>query len=318
METKILIIANKTTNLLDAILFYMENEKIDYFISPDFHNIEESFTNIIWIDDTKKDRINIKADIPIIRISNNKKQITDKLVINTILTNLISDNTIYTNVQKEYLYRKGIYSILLQKLNELIDNPYNYNGIIYDLTQIKTKPNNWIFKFDSIGETYTWLSKMNKSLPNDFVRKGINFYDDKVVYNDSLKEINYLTEKIVEIKEQKKNIDIFICTKEEFNKLKDNYFFKLLLKNICNTFILYLIDKNTLIEKEPIIYEKILDGIAIYKDCIYRDTYQDEMSLGYVDCNQNTIDEYNKYFDYLVNNYGYKINTESDFDEFQK
>lgn len=317
MESKIFIKANKITNLLDAILFYMENEKKAYIVSDNFNSLTEDFTNIIWIDDDEENKINVNKNIPIIRISSKRKQIEDQYIVNTIITNLITDITIYTNVQKEYLYRKGIYNILLQKLSELIENLNNYNGIIYDLTGIKTKPDNWIFNFDSIGETYIWLSKMNKNLPDDFIRKGINFYDDKV-YNDSLKEINYLTEKIVEIKEQKKNIDIFICTKEEFNKLKDNYFFKLLLKNICDTFILYLIDKNFLMQKEPTIYEKILDGIAIYKDCVYRDTYKDELSLGYVDCKQETINEYNKYFEYLITNYGYKINTEDDFDEFQR
>lgn len=64
--------------------------------------------------------------------------------------------------------------------------------------------------------------------------------------------------------------------------------------------------------------ERLLDGIIIYEDCVYRDTYKDENSLGYVDCNQKTIDEYNKYFDYIMNKYGYRISTESDLNEFLK
>lgn len=84
---------------------------------------------------------------------------------------------------------------------------------------------------------------MNKSLPKEITRKGINFYNEKVVYNDSSKEINYLNEKIMSIKDKTKNIDLFICTKQEFKSLKGNYFFKLLLQNISTTYSIYLIDK---------------------------------------------------------------------------
>ena len=61
----------------------------------------------------------------------------------------------------------------------------------------------------------------NKKLPNDFVRKVINFYNDKI-YDDSLREINYLTEKLIEIQEGKNVIDIFICTKDELTLFKNN------------------------------------------------------------------------------------------------
>ena len=64
--------------------------------------------------------------------------------------------------------------------------------------------------------------------------------------------------------------------------------------------------------------EKVLDGICIYDDCIYRDTYEDEISLGYVDCNQKVIEEYLQYFDELKEEYGYKISSEGDMDEFLK
>ena len=59
-------------------------------------------------------------------------------------------------------------------------------------------------------------------------------------------------------------------------------------------------------------YNKLLDGVAIYDDSVYIDTYDDEYSLGKVDCNKSTIDEYNKYFDYVVDKYGTRINTEDD------
>ncbi|MDE5630285.1 MAG: hypothetical protein K2I70_01665, partial [Bacilli bacterium] len=188
-------------------------------------------------------------------------------------------------------------------VNVLLKNDYNYNGIIIDLTEIKTTPYNWVFNFDSIAETYAWLSKMNRMQTDSFVRKSVNFYDEKV-YNDSIKEINYLTDKIIDIKDKKKSIDIFILDGEELAKLKKNYFFKVLLQNISDTYQIYLVDKDNFKIKEPVIYESFLDGMTIYEDCIYRDTYKDELSLGFVDCTKETYDKYCELFEYTVKNYG--------------
>ena len=71
-------------------------------------------------------------------------------------------------------------------------------------------------------------------------------------------------------------------------------------------------NRRKLEEEEPEIFSKLLDGITIYDDCVYRDTYDDEFSLGFVDCNQKTIDEYNKYFDYIMDKYGDKVGLERD------
>lgn len=182
----------------------MKSEKIEYNVQADLLNTTNGIKKVIYIDDNNKDFSDFleKKDLSLIVISDKKKIINSKLNINYIITNLIYDETNYTEVQNEYLLKKGIYHIFLEKLSELIENTNNYDGIIYDFTELKLIPNNWIFNFDSINDTYDWLSKKNKMLPNEFVRKVINFYDDKV-YNDSLREINYLTEKLTEIKDGK-------------------------------------------------------------------------------------------------------------------
>ena len=318
MEGKILIVTKRQNNLLDSLKYFFEQEKIEYVISDSLHSIEKDITNLIYFHLESEDTLElpIKNNVPIIVIKEKKQLVKNNShLINYIVTSLIHDETNYTEVQKEYLFKKGIYHIFLQKIHELLENIYHYNNIIYDLTEIKGVPDNWIFNFESISETYAWLSRKNKSLQSNFPRKVINFYDDKI-YDDSLKEINYLTEKIVEIKNQMRVIDLFILTKEEYNILKNNYFFRFLLRHVSNTYSLYLIDRNRLEKEEKVILEKMLDGIVVYDDCIYRDTYQDEFSLGYVDCNQAVIDEYNEIFDYIMNTYGYKINSESDGNEF--
>ncbi len=312
MQEKVLIKASNESNLLDALIYFMNTERIDYVISNALEN-DSDITQIIYIDDGS---VTIDTKLPLIFISSEKKLIkSPSKSVNYIITNLINESVEYTDIQKEYLFKKGTYNIFLHNVSDLLKNDYNYNGIIIDLTFIKTAPYNWVFNFDSIAETYAWLSKMNRMQEDDFVRKSINFYDDKV-YNDSIKEINYLTDKIIDIKDKKKSIDIFILNKEELNKLKNNYFFKLLVQNISDAYQLYLIDKDTLLTKEPEIYADFLDGVTIYKDCIYRDTYQDELSLGFVDCTKETYDKYCRIFDYALKNYGILIESEGVLDEF--
>lgn len=317
MNEGLIIKAANQSNLLKAIIKYMECEKISYSIEDNLSKSTKYVKKIVYIDDDNKeldDLLKIE-DVSIIVISDKKRIIDSNLNINYIITNLIYDKTKYTDVQNEYLYKKGVYQIFLDKFSELLENANKYNGMIYDLTQLKTIPNKWIFGFDSINDTYNWLSIKNKMLPNSFVRKVINFYNDKV-YDDSLREINYLTEKLMEIKDGKNVIDIFICNKDELRFFEKNYFFKLLIKNISPTYKLYLIDKDKLFASDKDLAMELMDGIVIYNDCIYRDTYDDEFSLGYVDCNLNTIQEYNKYFDYILCKYSVEIKGESDLNEF--
>lgn len=307
MPEKILIYTKLKNNLLDALIYFMETEKLDYVVSDNIN--EEGVTSIIYIDDGVGE---IKTKLPIIFISGEKKIVkSTSKSLNYIVTNLINESVEYTEIQKEYLFKKGTYNIFLHNVSELLKNDYNYNGIIIDLTEIKTIPYNWVFNFDSIAETYAWLSKMNSMQDDEFVRKSINFYSEKV-YNDSIKEINYLTDKITDIKDKKKSIDIFILSPEELTSLRSNYFFKLLLQNTSETYQLYLIDKDTLKTKEPEIYNDFLDGTTIYKDCIYRDTYADELSLGYVDCTKETYDKYVRLFDYVLKEYGHLLSKEGE------
>lgn len=317
MNEKVIIVATIQSNLLKAIINYMESEKIEYCIQENLLKIEGNVKKIIYIDDENQgfNKYLENKNLAYILISDKKRLIKSKLNVNYMVTNLVYDKTKYTAVQNEYLYKKGIYNIFLEKLGELLENTSNYNGMIYDFTELKSTPNNWIFKFESINDTYSWLIKKNKMLPNNFVRKVMNFYNDKV-YDDSLREINYLTEKLKEIKEGKNVIDIFICNQEELKKFQKNYFFKLLIKNICSTYKFYLVDKEKLLANDKELTAKLTDGIAIYNDCVYRDTYEDEFSLGYVDCNENTRKEYDRYFDYIIDKYGVEIRNERDLNEF--
>lgn len=317
MDEKVVIKASRDSNLLKAVKNYMNSEKIDYIVQEDLSKHEPDVKKIVYIDDDGREFNEAfgKKNLSLIMISDRKRIVNTKLNINYIFTNLVFDETKYTEVQREYLYKKGIYHIFLEKLGELLGNPNDYNGMIYDLTELKSIPNNWTFSFESITDTYNWLLKKNRSLSDNFVRKIINFYDDKV-YDDSLREINYLTDKLVEIKDGRNVIDIFICNKSELELFKKNYFFKLLVKNISKTYKFYLIDKDELLKNDNELMTKLKDGIVIYDDCIYRDTYEDEISLGYVDCNTKTIEEYNKYFDYIIDKYGVEIKAESDLSEF--
>lgn len=316
METKVQIVTKKENILLESITYLLERERIEYQISDSINQLED-ITNIICLDYDESLTLECmnEKEIPMIMIEEKKKIIkNDSGVINYIITNLFSDDTIYTSVQKDYLFQKSAYAIFLEKVLELLNNNSNYNGMIYDLTEIKTIPKDWIFHFESIRDTYDWLLKKNDFLPDDLIRKGINFYSE-MVYDDSLREINYLTQKLVDIKNKKRSIDLFICTKEELHKFSNNYFFQMLLKNISSTYQIYFIDRVELEKKESDLVSKLLDGVAIYDDCVYRDTYDDENSLGFVDCNQKTVEEYNRYFDYVMNTYGNKINMDGDIDE---
>ena len=311
---KILIVSKEKKILYDALVYSFEREQIEYeWVSNLKGKISQDYSNIIYINyDNKEDLLFLsKVNTPVIVISNYLELINNEnTTINYILTPLVSDASNYTSVQKEYLYQKGIYNIIINRVYEFINNDNQINGLVVDTSNCKTKVNEWVFKFDSIAETYAWLSRKNIS-DHNFVEKVVNFYHEKI-YNDSSKEINYLADKIENIQNGFKLIDIFICTRKELEFFKTNYFFKLLLKNISDTYKIYIVNRDELKEEEPFIYNKLLDGVAIYDDCVYIDTYDDEYSLGKVDCNMSTIVEYNKYFDYVVDKYGVRINTEDD------
>ena len=318
MENKVIVTAQNKNNLTDAIENYMEKESIDYqFVDINSIQIEKDITDIIYIGNISElEELDINNNISIISINKSKSVIENSNnIINYIITDLLDDNNNYTEAQKEYLFQNGIYRVFIQQIDTLLKNSNNYNGIIYDITKIKKNTDNWIFSFDSISDTYHWLSEKNRNLKEDFTQKVISFYSEKV-YNDSLNEINYLSEKLLNIKRGQNIIDIFILTEEEYKKYKENFFFKVLTKNISETHKIYLIRKEEFIKNDLELYNKLLDGVIIYDDCVYRDTYSDEISLGVVDCKKETVEEYNKAFDYILDKYGYRLNSESDINEF--
>lgn len=296
---------NKENNLSDAIIYYLKNEKIDY----ELINENYDYKTIIYVG-YNNEKINVSEESSVILINDTKTIIENhNFTVNYIITDLINDDNHYTDVQKEYLFKKGAYNVLIQKVAELIENVNDYNALIYDLREIKVHPYNWIFKFESINETYNWLSRMNRTTNYNFTQKNISFYSDKV-YDDSVREINYLTEQIMNIKDKKNLIDIFILDQEEYNILRKNYFFKSLANNLSDTYSIYLIDKNEILNNDSDLLDKLRDGIIIYEDCVYKDTYNDEFSLGYVDCKKETVEEYSKYFDYILEKYGKKLTWE--------
>ena len=312
MDKKILIISEKQTNLLEALIYWLNQEKIEHDIFEKMsETIPEDISNIIYINYDNEAPLIKELNKPLIIISSTKTIIElSENIINYIITQLANDDTDYTSAQKEYLYREGIYNLVTTKVEELINDENDINGIVIDTKNCKTKLKDWVFSFDSIAESYAWLSNKNKSNKN-FTEKVVNFYHEKV-YNDSSKEINYLINKIKNIQDGIKMIDIFVCTKEELETFKTNYFFKLLLKNIRSNYQMYIIDRTSFIENDIDIYNKFLDGAIIYEDCVYIDTYDDEYSLGKVDCKDETIKEYNDYFNYIVKKYGTQIFEEGD------
>jgi len=310
MERKVMVLFKEKNNLLDAISYLLEQEQIDFVLTDKIIKPKD-ITDVIIIDSDSSLESNF--NVPIIAFYKDKSNIKNTSSnITYLVTPLIDDNNKYTPVQKEYLFKRGIFSVILKQVLDLINNK-EIDRLVIDFSYCKETLKEWVFDFSSISETYQWLSNKNKTLDKNFVQKVVNFYHDKI-YNDSLKEINYLTEKIVDIKEGKTLIDLFICTKEELNILKNNYFFKVLLKNISKNYQLFIIDKNELIKNDFEIYNKLLDGVAIYDDSVYIDTYDNEYSLGFVDCKEATIKEYNNYFDAVLKKYGKKVNGLGDID----
>ena len=107
---------------------------------------------------------------------------------NEIVTSLVNDNNNYTSAQEEYLFRDGIYNVINELVLDFINNR-TIDKLIYDTSCCKLKPTDWVFGFDSIAETYAWLSRKNRCVEKE--RKVIETCND-VIFNDSDKEINYL------------------------------------------------------------------------------------------------------------------------------
>lgn len=321
MDGKVLIISSKKTNLVDSIIYKFIQEKIEYILSAKIDNniLKEKICSVILIDNLEYKPIQeytSKNKIPVIFISNEKKTFDHtNHTVNFIITNLLDDQSNYTETQKEFLFRKDIYSIINAKVYDFVKNQDGYtNGLIIDTTECKPKYNNWVFDFDSINESYSWLARKRKTHNSNIEEKTIDYYRENI-YNDSDKEIKYLIDRLKLIRKNIRATDIFILTKEELELFKKNHFFRMLINNISKTYKFYLVDKDLFVKKYKEIYDKTIYGVLIFDDCVYIDYLDNEYSLGYVDCKRETIIEYNALFDFIVNKLGKRILKESDLDE---
>ena len=303
-----LIISKSENEVLKSIKYLFIQEKIDFEFSFKYKN--NNYNKIIFItNDINEIPKKIKKDVLII---------TDRVIdiknisfkCNEIVTCLVNDNNNYTSAQEEYLFRDGIYNVINELVLDFINNR-TIDKLIYDTSCCKLKPTDWVFGFDSIAETYAWLSRKNRCIEKE--RKVIETCKD-VIFNDSDKEINYLSEYISLAKKGMKITTIYACTPETIEEKKNNKFFNLLTKRIGDNVKSYFCNVKVLEEKEPELLDIIGDGIAIYDDCVYQDDFSSEFSLGFVDCKLESVKKYNEKFDYLLNNYCVLITNEDNND----
>ena len=292
-----LVISRTENEVLKSIKYMFELEQIEYEVKTEYEKASDNKTIII----TDNDYV-----LPE-KIHNDTLIITDKKIdisnyskkCNVVITRLVNDNNKYTSAQEEYLFRDGIYNVINCFVMDFI-NDKTIDKVVYDTSCCKLKPTDFIFSFDSIAESYAWLSRKNKRVENE--RKVIEIFND-IAYSDSDKEINYLSEYILLAKKGMKITTIFMGTPEQLEEKKKNRFFQLMTKESYPNIKNYYCNINVFEAKEPLLLSKIRDGVGIYDDCVYIDKFNSEFSLGYVDCKQETVREYNAIYDYIVNNY---------------
>ena len=295
-----LIVSENENEVLKSITYLLNQEKIEYETSNSFKDIKEDKVIIITSNEYELSSNNCNDCLI---ITNKKIDISDcSFKCNEIVTSLIESNLDFTRSQEEYLFRDGIYSVINNIVLDFI-NENTIDKIIYDLSCCKSTPNDWIFNFDSIAETYSWLNRKNHELVGDL--KVIDITNKNLFYtfNDSDKEIRYLSEYILLAKKGMHLSTIFICTKNEIQEKMKNRFFNLLARKCGENVKTYFCDIDVLQNLEPQILDRARDGINIYDDCVYRDTYKNELSLGYVDCKLETVKEYIELFNYLKEKY---------------
>ena len=299
-----LIVSENENEVLKSITYLLNQEKIEYETSNSFKDIKEDKVIIITSNEYELSSNNCNDCLI---ITNKKIDISDcSFKCNEIVTSLIESNLDFTRSQEEYLFRDGIYSVINNIVLDFI-NENTIDKIIYDLSCCKSTPNDWIFNFDSIAETYSWLNRKNHELVGDL--KVIDITNKNLFYtfNDSDKEIRYLSEYILLAKKGMQLSTIFICTKNEIQEKMKNRFFNLLARKCGENVKTYFCDIDVLQNLEPQILDRARDGINIYDDCVYRDTYKNELSLGYVDCKLETVKEYTELFNYLKEKYSISL-----------
>lgn len=293
-----LIVSKNDNEVLKSVKYLFDQERLEYDVSREFKNTKDKI--IIITDSIENISNDCKNDLLI--ISDKKRDLSNYTCkSNIIITKLVSDNNKYTKAQEEYLFRKGIYSIINNIVLDFISDK-TIDKMIYDISSCKLQPTNWIFDFDSITETYEWLSKMNR---NNSELKVMDLSNPNTynTFSDSDKEINYLSEYILLAKKGMKISTIFIVTKDVIKEKMNNIYFDLLARKSGDNVKTYFCDVTILEEKEPDLLNKIRDGVNIYEDCVYRDTYDSEITLGVVDCKLESVKEYTDIFNYIVDNY---------------
>lgn len=292
-----LIVSKSDNEILNSVKYLFDQEMLEYECVNSLGNRKDD--KIIFITDNIFE-IPSNVDGDILIISNKKVDLSKySHLSNEIITPLVCDDKKYTRAQAEYLYRDGIYSIINQVVLDFISDK-TIDKMIYDTSSCEIQPNDWIFDFDSIAESYAWLSNRNRHIEKE--RKTVEITSD-VTYNDSDKEINYLSEYILLAKKGMKLSTIFIGSREDIENKKKNIYFDILARKCGDNVKNYFCDINVLKEKEPEILKKLRDGLAIFEDCVYIDTFDSEFSLGIVDCKLESVKEYNNIFDYIINNY---------------
>ena len=292
-----LIISKNENEILKSVQYLLNQEKLEYQVAPKYK--DDDFDKIIFITSDINDiPLSINKDLLI--ITSSKIDLSKyRCRSNEIITKLVDDNKKYTKAQEEYLFRDGIYSIINEVVLNFI-NDKTIDKMIYDTSSCNLKPHDWTFTFDSLAESYAWLSRKNHYVEKE--RKVIEISND-VAFNDSDKEINYLSDYIALAKKGTKITTIYVGTKADVEEKKKNRFFDILVRKSGKNVITYFCDITALEEKEPELLSKIRDGIAVYEDCVYKDTFNSEYSLGIVDCKKESIKEYTDIFNYLIKNY---------------
>ena len=292
-----LIISKNDNEVLKSVQYLLNQEKLEYQVESKYKD-NDSDKVIFITNDVNDIPSNIDKDTLI--ITSSKIDLSKyKCKSNEIITKLVNDNNKYTKAQEEYLFRDGIYSIINEVVLNFI-NDKTIDKMIYDTSSCNLKPNDWTFAFDSLAESYAWLSRKNHFVEKE--RKVIEISND-VAFNDSDKEINYLSDYVALAKKGTKITTIYVGTKEDVEERKKNRFFDILVRKSGKNVITYFCDISVLEEKEPELLSKIRDGIAIYEDCVYKDTFNSEYSLGIVDCKIESVKEYTDIFNYLIKNY---------------
>ena len=298
-----LIVSKNPNEVLNSIEYLFNQEVLEFESVKSLEGKQDE--KIIYISDNIEEiPDNIESDILI--ITNQKidlKKFTH--LSNAIITKLVADNNEYTKTQEEYMYRKGIYSVINKITLDFI-NDSTIDKVVYDINSCEARPNDWKFDFESISDTYAWLSRMNRR--EKYLKvMDLGTIDTYDTFNDSDKEINYLSEYISLARNGLKISTIFILTKDQIKEKMKNIYFDMLARKSGDNVKTYFCDVSILEEKEPELLKRIRDGINIYNDCIYRDNYSSEISLGTVDCKPESVKEYTEIFNYIRDNYSISL-----------